>query len=1046
LVADYDHDGLSDILVAASSNWWWARSTGNGFANFANTNRAATNPTKAFIHDLNGDGRADIGSVATTGSVKSRAHASGYADFLLSATDAFGNQVTFGYKAMSNTGGTGCHTRDSGALYPMRPPRSGNSLDPYLVCTATSSNGIGGTYQLSYDYFNGGYDMKGRGFLGFSKREVRDNRKTTLVTEELYYQNPTNWQYIGLKYREILQQASTGSDVLYTNHTLATHTYGSGSTLRRFPYFSSTVVKRYEMGGAFDVAYKSATTTTRTVDAATGTVTNEVALTAENAAANGLNGGGQHTRQVEHTTLFTDTTNWCIGRPQDTEETRSHTLGDGAAVTRTQSVTWEGATCRPTQIVAEPASTQWKVTTALTYDDFGNLATESVTGLRSSVAMPARTTTTTWDSTGRFPESVKNALNQITQYGWNLARGTRTSQTDPNGILTTWVYDNFGRKTRVNKPDGTATLWTYQDCATAGCLNTNNKMTIDVSHRNTAIVEVSDEAIYLDSFDRPIGVASRMLSGDYSLIKREYDSVGRVRRESAPCIMSSCSTYWTTNTYDALDRVTLTTRRKSDSDATLQNTNFYYEGLTTRTTDPLSKESTQIATALGEVARTVDHNGYYQAFSYEAFGNVKRVTDSAGVVWQTNTYNARGMLRTQTDADRGAWAFAPDSLGELASQTDAKGVTTTFNYDKLGRLTSRVEPEGTSTFTWGTSAAAFNIGQLASMSSPGYSEAYTYNADGRLITTSVTSDTTYAIDIAYNNQGKLHTVTYPTSTSSYRLKLQYDYQNGQLLRVKDFAAPTTVFWEASATDARGHVIDETLGNGLQTVRTFDRVTGWADTIETGPVGTSTIQNLSYVWDAVGNLEQRQDMNQSLLTETFDYDNLHRLVASQRNGTTNHSVAYALNGNITSRSDAGNFNYDITQPGCTYYSHAQPHAVRKAGTTVYCYDANGNMTKRGSSTVSWYSYNLPNTIDGPSGSSQFFYGPGRARYKQVADYDGTSEMTLYVGGLLEKMTRGTATEYRHYIAAGPATTVVYTRRTSGTAVSTYRKLPRLVDRS
>ena len=76
------------------------------------------------------------------------------------------------------------------------------------------------------------------------------------------------------------------------------------------------------------------------------------------------------------------------------------------------------------------------------------------------------------------------------------------------------------------------------------------------------------------------------------------------------------------------------------------------------------------------------------------------------------------------DIDRGDWSFTPNALGEVVSQTDAKLQTTTFDYDKLGRLIERVEAEGTSTWTWGTSASANNIGRLASVSGPGYSESY----------------------------------------------------------------------------------------------------------------------------------------------------------------------------------------------------------------------------------------------------------------------------------------------------------------------------------
>ena len=82
-----------------------------------------------------------------------------------------------------------------------------------------------------------------------------------------------------------------------------------------------------------------------------------------------------------------------------------------------------------------------------------------------------------------------------------------------------------------------------------------------------------------------------------------------------------------------------------------------------------------------------------------------------------------------------------------------------------------------------------------------------------------------AVDQSYQAAtGYCDTLTYPTSTSSYRLKLQYDYQNGQLNRVKDFNAPATVFWQANSVDPRGTVTDETFGNGLQSVGSRDLVT------------------------------------------------------------------------------------------------------------------------------------------------------------------------------------------------------------------------------
>ncbi|HEU4878155.1 MAG TPA: RHS repeat-associated core domain-containing protein, partial [Gemmatimonadaceae bacterium] len=307
-----------------------------------------------------------------------------------------------------------------------------------------------------------------------------------------------------------------------------------------------------------------------------------------------------------------------------------------------------------------------------------------------------------------------------------------------------------------------------------------------------------------------------------------------------------------------------------------------------------------------------------------------------------------------------------------------------------GRMTSRGDPEGTSTFTFGTSATAHNIGRLAGMSGPGYSEGYTYDSIGRLQQRSITSDATYFFDYTYNNEGGLDTLTYPVSTSSYRLKLQYEYGSGQLLRVKDFAAPGTVFWRVNSADAWGHVIDETLGNGVQTFRGFDLATGVLDSIQSsGPAGS--IQDLDYAWDAVGNLTQRHDARQNL-TENFFYDNLHRLTSTT--GPDAMTVGYDARGNIMSRT--------------------------------------GNVSPSPTHTMSWYSFNLPNTISASgSQSSQFFYAPDRSRWRQLASYAGTSEETIYIGGMVEKVTLGTVISWKHYIAGASGPVAVYTRKSTGT---------------
>jgi hypothetical protein len=169
----------------------------------------------------------------------------------------------------------------------------------------------------------------------------------------------------------------------------------------------------------------------------------------------------------------------------------------------------------------------------------------------------------------------------------------------------------------------------------------------------------------------------------------------------------------------------------------------------------------------------------------------------------------------------------------------------------------------------------------------------------------------------------------------------------------------------------------------------------------------------------GNFTTRQDLKQGL-TESFVYDPLNRLDLSQRNGLTNLDVTLDAIGNITWKSDVGSFSYHATKR----------RAVVAAGSHSYGYDANGNMTARDGNAIGYASYNLPTAIASGANTSTLAYGAWRNRSKQVAVTAGVTETTIYVAGLLEKVTQGATTEYRHLIGATPGTVAIHTRRSSG----------------
>ncbi|TFG80063.1 MAG: hypothetical protein E4H19_15875, partial [Chromatiales bacterium] len=431
--------------------------------------------------------------------------------------------------------------------------------------------------------------------------------------------------------------------------------------------------------------------------------------------------------------------------------------------------------------------------------------------------------------------------------------------------------------------------------------------------------------------------------------------------------------------------------------------------------------------AWGDVLQATDALGGSTRYQYDGFGNLTLVTDPLNNVVSSVTYNVRGMKTRQTDLDLGTWRFTPNALGEIVSQTDAKNQTTTFTYDKLSRPLTRLEPEGYTTWTWGSSPAARNVGQLTSVSGPGYSEAYTYDAWARPATQTIVADAAYQYAFAYNSEGLLDTLTYPVSTNGYRLRLGYEYARGQLVRIRDRNAPATVLWELNTQDAAGNVVHETLGASIGVVTGFSPLTGLIEYRQSGLDGSAALQNLAYQWDAAGNLVLRQDLNHGL-TESFDYDALDRLGRSLRNGVPNLELRYDAIGDITWKSDVGPYRYDT----------GRRHAVITAGNNSFAYDANGNMTQRNGAGVSWFSYNLPATLHAANGNqSQFSYAPDRSRWRQIANEAGTAETTLYLGGLMEKITASGLSTYRHYIQSPTGTAAVYLRKSGGSpAEATY----------
>jgi RHS repeat-associated protein len=1035
---DWDGDGRTDVLVQYGTHFGVTLSTGTGFTAIADTGvpLSTSSASNVFVFDQNGDRLQELGTWGPAG-LLFYPHASlgVVPDVVTSIVDGYGVTVSPSYVSLV----LGNYTKGTGATYPEI------DVEPalYVVSQYSATNGIGGTYTKTYSYAGARADAQ-RGFEGFQSITVSDSRSTTPVVQASFR---TDFPYTGFVTGQNVYQHNGTTPISSTTNTPGVNPLNlTANQQRYFPYLAGSSTSNYEVGGLKNGALISQVAVSAVYDSY-GNVTSltRTVTDSDTTSPASVTVGQSWTTTVTNTISPQFSSDWCLSIPTQMKVERSGTYL--ATIARTTNFTPDYAKCRVSQQVVEP-TTSYQVTTDYHYDDagFGNLDIQTVTGIN----MPARATGIDWGITGQFPRTVTDALGQKSTAGYDYSLGVQTSITDPNGIGVSMTYDAFGRKTKDIAPDQTYTTYSYSDCSAApgGCQNGDpgsgatgiNKMVVVATQYDAADGALRDDSTYLDQFGRPIVSWSKLLDGSYSRVGTQYDELGRAYRQTVPCKAVGCAVYWVTNMYDALSRVSQSQRPISASDPTLQTTVITYLGLTTTVTDPYGKQTTKIVDPNGWLRRSSDHNGYYQNFGYDAFGSLTSVVDSsspANALFSASyVYGVDAFQTATADMDRGTWGYTPNALGEVVAYTDAKQSAFSLTYDLLSRpLTRSVLGEATTArFTYGTDAAAYNIGRLVTTSvDGGPSETFTYDNKGRVTQREIVSDLTYDYNYAYSpTTGALDTLTYPTSTSGYRLKLQYAYAYGLLKSVTDYSAGSagTAYWTGTTMNVRGQFTSEQLGNGIVTNRAFDAVTGFPQSVLSGPGGNSAIQNEAYLFDNVGNLTQRQDNNHGL-TENFYYDNLYRLDHSALGGVTNLAMGYDAMGNITSRSDVAG--------GATWtYDPAKKHAVTQAGSSAftYSYDSNGNAVTRNGFGLTWSKYNYPTVINGPNKQMTFAYDANNERYSQVYKNGSVTETTIYIGKLLTKVTDATGTgtdntDWRHSIVANGQTIAIVSRQSSGT---------------
>jgi hypothetical protein len=550
--------------------------------------------------------------------------------------DRPGNKIKFTYK-----------TVDSGT--------SGTTHPVSVEWTATSHGASTYVYNMAFGYGNNTPPSTPVGYVA-STAVIDDDLLTTIsvstsgnVTKKYflgYNTSPTTGAYRLQTVTECSDSA--GSDCLspttisYQDGTAGVAT--SASTTITGTNAAIRTQYDYNGDGYGDLAYQAGGTWYVAFGSSTGL----------SSGVSTGNYGNVWTQSVSNTIYADTSSNWCLGLPSASSTTYSAT-GE-SNITRSQIFTPDYVNCRITAQNIEPSSGNRRVDVSYGVDSFGNVSSVSVVGRTSAGAiMSTRNSIVTWGSangsgggTGQFPVAETNALSQTTYRTFHASFGGLATETDPNGlVVVSNQYDSFGRKVRVTRADSTSTVFTYNDCASFGCVSGDpasgltgiNKLLVIASERDSTDAQFADAWLYFDQFDRRIAESTRMITGSYNRSGRQYDAFGRIQRELVPCVWSSCSVHWITNSYDLLNRPTQQTRPHSQSVPTLAVTTLAYAGRTQSVTDPQGKVTTKVLGANGSLRRSVDHDGHQQNFSYDAAGSLRQVSDALHGTLFSATYS-----------------------------------------------------------------------------------------------------------------------------------------------------------------------------------------------------------------------------------------------------------------------------------------------------------------------------------------------------------------------------------------------------------------------
>ena len=616
-------------------------------------------------------------------------------------------------------------------------------------------------------------------------------------------------------------------------------------------------------------------------------------------------------------------------------------------------------------------------TRQLAYDGTGRVTSDKTAPYESTVYVGE---TCTYDTYGR-PATRTDKFGHTTTYGNYNSLGQAGMVTDWRGRTNTVLYDGWGNETQRTNADGT-TLQTALAWGGTGLFT----RTITVTGKPVTVT-------HYDAAGREVRASNQRFDGTWQHMDRQYDTRGRLWRESFP-FKGNAATIWTTTEYDNYGRPVRV------SDPSGRETLWSYSGASTTTTKE-GISSTSTVNASGRTVRVADAGGEI-LYTYNDASNPTKITAPGGVE-TTFQYDEYGRRRIITDPSAGrqteSYSLNIFTGAMTVTSTNPKGTVITTT-DRYGRTTSvnRVN-EFTTTYSYNT------YGLLAGeVSTNGCSKQYTYDTYDRVTTLieTVPDGNVLGQAYTYGNDGNLASTAFflgdDPETSEILPSEEYTYAYGHL---KQIDSEGVTVWRLVGENALGQPTDVWTGNVM--LRSYGFNAYGLPTWRLIEYDTDTISDVDYSFDArTGNLLSRTD-NVWNTSESFSYDALNRLTRIRDSEGGDRRMYYDFMGNIAAIDGVGDLSYgNASRPyqvtGLAVETGAAPFQLRQQDITYTCFRRPATLVEGGRSAA--FTYNGSDervkmyVADGTSSVLMRYYLGGR--YELDITLGNTREK-LYLGG-------------------------------------------------